>query len=1316
MSFNRILTSNPPLPNYADGQILFGADVNIIIDVFKTAINANGQDIATILSGDREANVVTTFAALDLIEDQESGDQALVLNDEEEDGQTSLYTWNGTAWVLVYQISIAQMKEQLDGLLSGGTTAAFAAGTRTSAGVDVTTAAEIRDGVDDATAGLANSIANNNRLNKIEPKFDSTTLNNNIELFDQAVKTDSAVQFKSVAIVDPADTDNPSVTITKAKLADLNDTYKKQASDDRFINLNQRGVAGGVATLEAGTGRLPLSQLPLNTVVFRGQFGEGVGDLPDGSVNEPVETGDFYICISNGYESSVALDSEDNPITFDTGDKAVYDGENWSKIDNTESVTGVRGEEEPEGEFRIGNITITRENLGLENVANIAQVTSVIGTSPISSTGGTTPTISITAATTSAAGSMSSADKTKLDGIAESANNYVHPNHSGDVTSVADGATTIVDGAVTLPKMADLTAGRLIGNDELTDGVPKALTASEARTLLDVYDTGAVDTALGLKLDVTARGAVNGVASLNGDGKVPAGQLPSFVDDLEEYANLAGFPATGESDKIYVALDTGKIYRWSGSQYVEIAANEVNSVNTKTGAVTLTGEDIIIDAVDVDVDASGFTKILNTDDINVQLALAELDQHTHVESDITDLDKYTQEEVDAFLADKLDVGVLASNIILYPTSVPADVTGYFKLVTSPDDPDYDAVAQDITTAPITGQNILLTELISEPGIFVGNPGIINIPVVGQIRKAQSNPDVSARFYFEIYKRDDQGVEVLLGTSNETQRVGSIIYEEFNANALLDNGIFTESDRLVFKFYGNKVAPDNGAYQFKFGGGEPVRILLNVPISTTLIADRVFYDNSGQNLVATNVQDAVDELEQLIQENTTVIKIQKFEIIAADNGSGGFTYTYADGPASVTGTKSNGSFVFPLRDDVVYIPNNNRVEAKVNNDITFFYKDSELIEVDQATVAIDYTLQDGDEVFFKVYQGLDSVALVVPDGSVTTAKLSAPLQGKITDYDNHIASTANPHSVTASQIGLANVTNDAQVKKAASSTDEFIPKWSGTAGDAIVDGYGVQTTLSSSTTELVRADAIATAIGTKQDTLVSGTNIKTLNGTTLLGSGDYVIDIPSVKVEATAPANPNIGDLWWNTTNTVLYIYYNDGTSSQWVQVGYAELQAELAALIGAAPEALNTLEELAAALNDNPDVIDDLIQMLGQKADQSTVTSLTTTVNTKADKNATIENISADYTLLLTDNGKVKATSNTNPLTITIPTNGTVAFPIGSQIAFLRNGEGTVTFDGETIDVVINSKDSALSIAGQYASAALIKLDINTWQLIGSLE
>ena len=72
-------------------------------------------------------------------------------------------------------------------------------------------------------------------------------------------------------------------------------------------------------------------------------------------------------------------------------------------------------------------------------------------------------------------------------------------------------------------------------------------------------------------------GAVSGIAPLGSDSKIAATYLPSYVDDILEYANLAGFPGTGETGKIYVAIDTNKIYRWSGSAYIEVSPTAGNS-------------------------------------------------------------------------------------------------------------------------------------------------------------------------------------------------------------------------------------------------------------------------------------------------------------------------------------------------------------------------------------------------------------------------------------------------------------------------------------------------------------------------------------------------------------------------------------------------------------------------------------------------------------------------------------------------------------------------------------------------------------------
>ena len=74
-------------------------------------------------------------------------------------------------------------------------------------------------------------------------------------------------------------------------------------------------------------------------------------------------------------------------------------------------------------------------------------------------------------------------------------------------------------------------------------------------------------------LDTRLLGLRNGVASLDANGKIPTYQLPSYVSDVLEFRSFDRFPTTGEVNKIYIALDTNKTYRWGGTVYVEIGSS-----------------------------------------------------------------------------------------------------------------------------------------------------------------------------------------------------------------------------------------------------------------------------------------------------------------------------------------------------------------------------------------------------------------------------------------------------------------------------------------------------------------------------------------------------------------------------------------------------------------------------------------------------------------------------------------------------------------------------------------------------------------------
>lgn len=123
---------------------------------------------------------------------------------------------------------------------------------------------------------------------------------------------------------------------------------------------------------------------------------------------------------------------------------------------------------------------------------------------------------------------------------------------------------------------------------------------------------------LALKESLSNKGIASGYVPLNGSTKIDATYLPSYVDDVEEYADLASFPVSGETGKIYIAIDTSKCFRWTGSIYVEVSPSEVNSVFGRTGSVS---------AVAGDYNASQITNTPagNIAAVTVQAALNELD-------------------------------------------------------------------------------------------------------------------------------------------------------------------------------------------------------------------------------------------------------------------------------------------------------------------------------------------------------------------------------------------------------------------------------------------------------------------------------------------------------------------------------------------------------------------------------------------------------------------------------------------------------------------------------------------------------------------
>lgn len=134
--------------------------------------------------------------------------------------------------------------------------------------------------------------------------------------------------------------------------------------------------------------------------------------------------------------------------------------------------------------------------------------------------------------------------------------------------------------------------------------------------------------------DSVARGALTGKADLDENGKVLSSQLPSYVDDVLEYAGRdSAFPLTGESGKIYVDTLTNKTYRWSGTDYVEISESLAIGTTSSSAFRGDYGQTAYTHAVTNkgSAYANGLYKITTNSEGHVTSATAV------VKSDITDL-------------------------------------------------------------------------------------------------------------------------------------------------------------------------------------------------------------------------------------------------------------------------------------------------------------------------------------------------------------------------------------------------------------------------------------------------------------------------------------------------------------------------------------------------------------------------------------------------------------------------------------------------------------------------------------------------------
>jgi hypothetical protein len=119
----------------------------------------------------------------------------------------------------------------------------------------------------------------------------------------------------------------------------------------------------------------------------------------------------------------------------------------------------------------------------------------------------------------------------------------------------------------------------------------------------------------------------------------------------------------------------------------------------------------------------------------------------------------------------------------------------------------------------------------------------------------------------------------------------------------------------------------------------------------------------------------------------------------------------------------------------------------------------------------------------------------------------------------------------------------------------------------------------------------------------------------------------------------------------------------------------------------------------------DTLDPLSKVQSDSTKSNVTRTINAQS---------GTTYTFVLGDAGNICEFTNASAVTVTVPPNSSVAFPVGTQIDVMAGGAGKVTF-AQGSGVTIKSVSSFKSLAAQEAGATFVKMATDTWRLVGSL-
>jgi len=362
---------------------------------------------------------------------------------------------------------------------------------------------------------------------------------------------------------------------------------------------------------------------------------------------------------------------------------------------------------------------------------------------------------------------------------------------------------------------------------------------------------------------------------------------------------------------------------------------------------------------------------------------------------------------------------------------------------------------------------------------------------------------------------------------------------------------------------------------------------------------------------------------------------------------------------------------------------------------------------QPGTTVDFTQGTLDDLAVKNVTATNiNATSLTTSGSISTAGLvsSAAIEGPVaatslTAPDNFLTRS----HITAGSINDSKIASDAAIAQSKVSgleaaLSDKAPKASPTFTGTVV--LPATTSIGNlSSTEIEYLADITSSVQTQLTAKTTDLNTHNTTSTNVHGISDTSLLALKSEVAAVTPATLGLGNVN-NTSDANKPVSTAQATAIATAKSeAIADATAQVTAVIASAPGALNTLDELAAALGD----------------DANFASTVTTSLAGKVASYTPIIAKTANYALsTLTERDSLIEVDSTDPVTITIPLDATVNYPVGTSLDILGVNTGLITIAGDT-GVVVNATPG-LKLRARWSSATLFKRGADSWVVYGDLK